>query len=48
MLNETPIDMVIWGNHEADLNHRVVCEHVKNFASKKRAWINSNMLDHEG
>ena len=33
-----------WGNHEADVNHKVVCSHVRNFKGK---WLNSNMLDHE-
>ena len=31
-------------NHEADIDHRVVCNHVRNFKGK---WINSNMLDHD-
>jgi len=35
---------LIWGNHEADIDHKIVCRHVRNFAGK---WINSNMLDHE-
>lgn len=37
-------DYLTWGNHEADIDHRTVCKHVKQFPGK---WINSNMLDHE-
>ena len=44
-LNKLPLDYLTWGNHEADISHRVVCEHVRNF--KGKAWINSNMLDHQ-
>lgn len=40
----TPIDYLTWGNHEADINHKSVCSHVRNFPGK---WINSNMLDHD-
>jgi 2',3'-cyclic-nucleotide 2'-phosphodiesterase (5'-nucleotidase family) len=43
-LNAIPLDYIIWGNHEADIEHKVVCRHVRGFAGK---WINSNMLDHE-
>ena len=39
-----PLDYIIWGNHEADIDHKIVCRHVRNFKGK---WINSNMLDHE-
>ena len=39
-----PLDYIIWGNHEADIEHKVVCNHVRNFPG---TWINSNMLDHE-
>jgi len=39
-----PIDYLTWGNHEADIDHRTVCRHVRAFPGK---WINSNMLDHE-
>lgn len=40
----TPIDYLTWGNHEADIDHRTVCNHVRSFPGK---WINSNMLNHE-
>lgn len=43
-LNKVPMDYLTWGNHEADVKHKVVCRHVRNFVGK---WINSNMLDHE-
>jgi 2',3'-cyclic-nucleotide 2'-phosphodiesterase (5'-nucleotidase family) len=43
-LAKTPIDYLTWGNHEADINHRTVCKHVKNFPG---AFINTNMQDHE-
>ena len=43
-LQETPIDYLTWGNHEADIEHKVVCRHVRNFPGK---FINSNMLDHQ-
>jgi 2',3'-cyclic-nucleotide 2'-phosphodiesterase (5'-nucleotidase family) len=43
-LAKTPIDYLTWGNHEADIDHSVVCEHVKNFPG---TWINTNMQDHE-
>lgn len=42
-LAKTPIDYLTWGNHEADVNHRTVCNHVKNFPG---TFINSNMQDH--
>eukprot|EP00961_Rhodomonas_salina_P100644 1353817-Rhodomonas_salina.1 len=45
MINETPIDYVSWGNHEADIPHEFVCRHVRSFRGK--GWMNSNMLDHE-
>jgi 2',3'-cyclic-nucleotide 2'-phosphodiesterase (5'-nucleotidase family) len=41
---KTPIDYLTWGNHEADIDHRTVCKHVRNFPG---IWINSNMQDHE-
>ena len=44
MINETPIDYLTWGNHEADIDHKEVCGHVRGYRGK---WINSNMLDHE-
>jgi 2',3'-cyclic-nucleotide 2'-phosphodiesterase (5'-nucleotidase family) len=43
-LNRIPLDYLTWGNHEADIPHKVVCRHVRNFKGK---WLNSNMLDHE-
>jgi len=43
-LNSIPLDYITWGNHEADIKHSVVCEHVRNF---KGTWINSNMISHE-
>jgi len=43
-LAKTPIDYLTWGNHEADVDHRTVCNHVRNFPG---TWINSNMQDHE-
>mmetsp|Transcript_29069 Transcript_29069/g.64483 ORF Transcript_29069/g.64483 Transcript_29069/m.64483 type:complete len:745 (+) Transcript_29069:159-2393(+) len=43
-LAATPIDIVIWGNHEADIDHRTVCKHVKGFPG---TWINTNMQSHE-
>lgn len=44
MLNETPIDYVIFGNHEDDLEHEYTCQRIKEF---KGTWINTNMQDHE-
>ena len=41
---KTPIDYLTWGNHEADIEHRTVCRHVRNYPG---TWINSNMEDHE-
>eukprot|EP00978_Attheya_sp_CCMP212_P034539 scaffold145101_cov59-Attheya_sp.AAC.2 len=43
-LAQTPIDYVTWGNHEADIDHRTVCRHVRQFPGK---WLNSNMQSHE-
>ena len=43
-LADTGIDYLTWGNHEADIEHDIVCEHVRNFPG---TFINSNMLDHE-
>uniref|UniRef100_A0A7S4MI19 Calcineurin-like phosphoesterase domain-containing protein n=1 Tax=Odontella aurita TaxID=265563 RepID=A0A7S4MI19_9STRA len=43
-LAETPVDYLTWGNHEADVDHRTVCRHVRNFPG---VWLNSNMRDHE-
>ena len=42
-LAKTPIDYLTWGNHEADIDHRTVCNHVKNYPG---IWINSNMPNH--
>lgn len=44
MLNETPIDYVIFGNHEDDLEHVHVCQRNKDY---KGTWLNSNMQEHE-
>ena len=44
MLNEVPIDYVIFGNHEDDLEHKEVCQRVADF---KGTWINTNMRDYE-
>lgn len=40
----TPVDYLTWGNHEADIEHRVACKHVRNFPG---IWLNTNMQDHE-
>jgi 2',3'-cyclic-nucleotide 2'-phosphodiesterase (5'-nucleotidase family) len=40
----TPIDVLSWGNHEADIPHKTTCKHVANF---KGVWINSNMQGHD-
>jgi len=42
-LAKTPIDYLTWGNHEADIDHRTVCRHVREFPG---TWINTNMQDH--
>jgi 2',3'-cyclic-nucleotide 2'-phosphodiesterase (5'-nucleotidase family) len=42
-ITETPIDILTWGNHEADIDHKAVCKHVRKFPG---IWINSNMQDH--
>lgn len=42
-LGKIPLDYLTWGNHEADIDHRSVCRHVRAFPGK---WLNSNMLDH--
>ncbi|CAJ1332425.1 unnamed protein product [Effrenium voratum] len=44
MLNETPINYVTWGNHEADLSHEDVMCRVEEYEG---VWINSNMQSHE-
>lgn len=43
-LNATPVDYLIWGNHEHDLPHRHVMERVKEY---KGTWINTNMRNHD-
>ncbi|KAI2493471.1 hypothetical protein MHU86_21089 [Fragilaria crotonensis] len=43
-LAQTPIDYLMWGNHEADIDHKIVCKHVKNFPG---TFINTNMQDHD-
>eukprot|EP00980_Cylindrotheca_fusiformis_P014769 scaffold4026_cov117-Cylindrotheca_fusiformis.AAC.4 len=43
-LSKIPIDYLTWGNHEADIKHKTVCKHVRDFPG---IWLNSNMLDHE-
>jgi len=43
-LGKIPIDYLAWGNHEADISHKTVCRHVRQFPG---TWLNSNMLDHE-
>eukprot|EP00211_Chloroparvula_japonica_P002660 CAMPEP_0119125044 /NCGR_PEP_ID=MMETSP1310-20130426/4451_1 /TAXON_ID=464262 /ORGANISM="Genus nov. species nov., Strain RCC2339" /LENGTH=521 /DNA_ID=CAMNT_0007115067 /DNA_START=137 /DNA_END=1705 /DNA_ORIENTATION=- len=43
MLNQTPIDYVIWGNHEDDLEYAFVCQRTKEY---KGQWINTNMQGH--
>ncbi|KAL0485283.1 calcium-binding protein [Acrasis kona] len=44
MLNSTPIDIVIFGNHEDDIEHRFVCKRVEDY---KGIWINTNMQSYE-
>jgi len=44
MLNETPIDYLTWGNHEADMSHANVMAREKEY---RGCWINSNMKEHE-
>ena len=44
MLNKTPIDYVIWGNHEHDMAHADVMNREKEYQG---VWINSNMQSHE-
>lgn len=46
-LVETPLDYVIWGNHEADIDHETTCQHVKYFHDRGGIWINSNMTSHD-
>ena len=44
ILNKTPIDYVIWGNHEHDLEHEEVMKREEEYNG---IWINSNMKSHE-
>ena len=44
MLNKTPIDYVIWGNHEHDMAHSDVMKREREYQG---VWINSNMQSHE-
>ena len=44
MLNKTPIDYVIWGNHEHDMAHEDVMNREKEYQG---VWINSNMTSHQ-
>lgn len=44
MLNGTPIDYVIWGNHEDDIEHKHVVKRTHEFHG---TWLNTNMQDHE-
>ena len=44
MLNKTPIDYLIWGNHEHDMAHTDVMKREREY---KGVWINSNMQSHE-
>lgn len=44
MLNETPIDYLTWGNHEADLEPRSLFAREREY---KGVWINTNMTSHE-
>jgi len=43
-INESPIDYLTWGNHEADIPHKEVCKRMKSY---KGTMINSNMQTHE-
>ena len=44
MLNKTPVDYVIFGNHEDDIEHRFVCQRAQDYSG---VWINTNMPEHE-
>jgi len=46
-LKKTPIDYLTWGNHEADIDHKTVCRHIRSWHKAGHKFINSNMLDHE-
>ena len=43
-LKATPVDILTWGNHEADIDHRTTCKHVRKWPG---IWINSNMQSHD-
>ncbi len=43
-MNATPIDYLIFGNHEHDLPHRHVVQRAKEYTG---TWINTNMQSHE-
>lgn len=43
-LKATPIDILTWGNHEADIPHATTCRHIKEWTG---IWINSNMQSHD-
>jgi len=47
MIVRTPIDILTWGNHEADIPHPEVCKRVKEFHGAGGVWVNSNMQEHE-
>ena len=41
---QTPIDFLTWGSHEADIDHKTVCKHFRQFPG---TWINRNMQAHD-
>lgn len=43
-LKATPVDILTWGNHEADIPHKATCKHCKDWTG---IWINSNMQSHD-
>lgn len=43
-INEAGIDYLTFGNHEADVPHKHVCQHIKNYTG---TFINSNMQSHD-
>jgi len=47
MIVRTPIDILTWGNHEADIAHEEVCKRVQEFHRAGGVWVNSNMQEHE-
>ncbi|CAE8704923.1 unnamed protein product [Polarella glacialis] len=44
MCNGTPIDYLIWGNHEDDVGHADLMKREREY---KGVWINTNMQSHE-